>query len=347
MVRKAPPGRDQTCLSREKLWLAPGQADGWKIRRMNPPTARARLTHLQAWVAFEAAARTGTFAGAAEELSVTPAAVSQHIRALEDYLGVRLFVRGAQGVSLTPEAQLAFPGIRDGLQRVADAVHGLQHRELDRIIRVSAPPSFASRWLLPRIHRFSREHESMCINLDSTPRLVDFFSENVDVAIRYGKGNYPGLVAELLFDEHVVPVCSPFLLAHEPQRAPLDVLRTLPLIHDTTAHIEAELPTWRHWMADHGLHDIDCTRGLYLNSMLAAQAAVDGRGVLLGRSVIVADDLAAGRLVRPFEQSVKVPQSYYIVMRPDCAAAPKVAAFRKWLHHEAALSKEAEAFNGS
>jgi LysR family transcriptional regulator, glycine cleavage system transcriptional activator len=158
---------------------------------MNASTPRQRLTHLQAWVAFEAAARTGTFAGAAEELSVTPAAVSQHIRTLEDYLGVRLFVRGAQGVSPTPEAQLVFPGIRDGLQKIADTVHSLHHRELDRIVRVSAPPSFASRWLLPRLHRFSREHESLSINLDATPRLVDFFSENVDVSIRYGKGNYP------------------------------------------------------------------------------------------------------------------------------------------------------------
>ncbi|MBC5767426.1 transcriptional regulator GcvA [Ramlibacter albus] len=315
---------------------------------MNPPAApRARLSHLQAWVAFEAAARTGTFAGAAEELSVTPAAVSQHIRTLEEYLGVRLFVRSAQGVSLTPEAQLAFPGIRDGLQRVADAVHGLQHRELDRIVRVSTSPSFASRWLLPRIHRFSREHESMCVNLDSTTRLVDFFSENVDVSIRYGKGNYPGLLAELLFEERVFPVCSPFLLSHEPMKAPLDILRTLPLIHDTTSQNEAELPTWRSWMAERGITDIDCSKGLYLGSMLAAQAAVDGRGVLLGRSVIVADDLAAGRLVRPFAHEARVPQSYYIVMRPDCAAAPKVAAFRKWLQHEAALTREAEAFNGA
>jgi LysR family glycine cleavage system transcriptional activator len=312
---------------------------------MNPPTSRQRLTHLQAWVAFEAAARTGTFAGAADELSVTPAAVSQHIRTLEDYLGVRLFVRAAQGVTLTPEGKLAFPGIRNGFQSVADAVHSLQHRELDKIIRVSAPPSFASRWLLPRLHRFSRAHDSICVNLDSTPRLVDFFSENVDVGIRYGKGNYPGLSAELLFDEHVFPVCSPFLLSHEPFRAPLGVLGKLPLIHDTTAHQEADLPNWRSWMAQNGMADVDCSRGLYLNSMLAVQAAVDGRGVLLGRSVIVADDLAAGRLVRPFDTAIKVTPAYYIVQRAEGAPTPKVTAFSQWLKHEAALCKEAEIFN--
>lgn len=314
---------------------------------MNPPSSRPRLTHLQSWVAFEAAARTGTFSGAADELSVTPAAISQHIRTLEEYLGVRLFVRAAQGVTLTPEGQMAFPGIRDGFQKVADAVHSLQHRELDKIIRVSAPPSFASRWLLPRLHRFSRAHDSISVNLDSTPRLVDFFSENFDVGIRFGKGIYPGLAAEHLFEELVFPVCSPFLLSHEPLRAPLSVLKKLPLIHDTTAHLESDLPTWRSWMAQNGVTGIDCSRGLFLNSMLAVQAAVDGRGVLLGRSVIVADDLAAGRLVRPFDIAIKVPQAYYIVMRADCESAPKVAAFRRWLTHEAALCKEAAIFNGS
>lgn len=308
---------------------------------------RHRLTHLQSWVAFEAAARTGTFAGAAEELSVTPAAVSQHIRTLEDYLGVRLFVRAAQGVTLTSEGKAAFPGIRDGFQKVASAVHGLQHRELDKIIRVTAPPSFASRWLLPRLHRFSRTHDSISVNLDSTPRLVDFHSENFDVGIRYGKGNYPGLAAELLLEELVFPVCSPFLLSHEPLRAPLGVLKRLPLIHDTTAQLEADLPTWRSWSAQHGINDIDCSRGLYLNSMLAVQAAVDGRGILLGRSVIVADDLAAGRLVRPFGTATQVPQAYHVVTRADSQPTPKLTAFRQWLAHEAMLCKEAELFNGA
>lgn len=314
---------------------------------MNPAPSRQKLTHLQAWVAFEAAARTGTFSAAAEELSVTPAAVSQHVRTLEEYLGVRLFVRTAQGVTVTPEGRLAYPGVRDGFLKVADAVHSLQHRELDKIVRVSAPPSFASRWMLPRLHRFCTEHPSMNINLDSTPRLVDFFSENMDVGIRYGKGNYPGLVTELLFEEFIFPVCSPFLLSHEPLCAPLSVLDDLPLIHDTTAHLESDLPTWRSWMAQNAITHIDCTHGPYLNSMLAVQAAVDGRGVLLGRSVIVADDLAAGRLVRPFDLAIKVQQAYYIVMPPDRVTAPKVVAFRSWLLREAMLSKDAEIMVGS
>jgi LysR family transcriptional regulator, glycine cleavage system transcriptional activator len=229
---------------------------------------------------------------------------------------------------------------------VSDAVHRLQHRDLDKIVRVSAPPSFAARWLLPRLHRFSRAHPSLSINLDSTPRLVDFFSENIDIAVRYGKGNYPGLLAEPLLEEFVLPVCSPFLLVHEPRRAPLAVLRELPLIHDTTAHLETEVPTWRTWMSERGVDDVDCTRGLYLNSMLAVQAAADGRGLLLGRSVIVGDDLAAGRLVRPFEDATPVPQAYRIVTRPDCVSTPKVAAFREWLMQEAALFREAELQDG-
>lgn len=298
-----------------------------------------KIAHLQAWVAFEAAARAGTFASAAEELSVTPAAVSQHVRTLEGYLNIRLFSRTGQGVALTPEGQKVVPGIRDGLRSIAGAVRLLQHRELRSCIRVSASPSFASRWLLPRIHRFSNLHPAISVKLDATPRLVNLDDDNVDVAIRYGRGSYTGYFAEHLFEEHVFPVGSPALMRAFRANGLIALLRTLPLIHDTTALRDGELPGWSAWLAMHGIAGVDCSKGLFLDSLLAVQAAVDGRGLLLGRSVIVADDLLAGRLIRPVPQSVKVPQGYYLVRSLRAGAAGKVAAFREWLLAEVELTQ--------
>ncbi|MDP3762389.1 MAG: LysR substrate-binding domain-containing protein [Ramlibacter sp.] len=300
-----------------------------------------KIAHLQAWVAFEAAARAGTFASAAEELSVTPAAVSQHVRTLESYLDVRLFFRTGQGVALTPEGQKVVVGVRDGLRSIAGAVGLLQHRELRSCIRVSASPSFASRWLLPRIHRFNNLHPAISVKLDATPRVVDLDNDNVDVAIRYGRGTYAGYSAEYLFEEHVFPVGSPALISTSQRRDLVALLRMLPLIHDTTVLRDGELPGWSAWLHMHGIAGVDCSKGLFLDSGLAVQAAVDGRGLLLGRSIIVADDLAAGRLVRPVDQSLKVPQAYYLVRSPRAGEAGKIAAFRQWLLNEVALTRAA------
>lgn len=296
---------------------------------------------MQAWVAFEAAARAGTFASAAEELSVTPAAISQHIRTLEGYLNVRLFSRTGQGVALTPEGRQVLPGIRDGLRSIADAVGLLQHRALGTCLRVSASPSFASRWLLPRIHRFNDLHPAISVKLDATPRVVNLDDDNVDVAIRYGRGSYAGSSSEHLLEEYVFPVGSPRLMNEIRTTNISELLRRVPLIHDTTSLRDGELPSWSAWLGMHGITRVDCSKGLFLDSSLAVQAAVDGRGLLLGRSVIVADDLIAGRLVRPVPQSVKVPQGYHLVRSLRTGAAGKVAAFREWLLAEVALTRAA------
>ena len=306
------------------------------------PPSRQRLSNLMAWRAFEVAARTGTFAAASEELNVTSAAISQHVRTLEDYLGVKLFTRTAQGVVLTPEGHLVYPGIRDGFQRIAEAVHLLHHREHERIVRVTAPPSLATHWMLHRLHRFNHRHPHLSINLDASARLVDFHAESFDVGVRYGKGHYEGLQAELLFDEFVFPVCSPKLCRPEDGPMALETLARLPLIHDTTVHFESDLPNWKTWFERHGITGINADRGLYLSSVLAVQAAVEGRGVLLGRSVIVADDLAAGRLVRPVDVAEKVDRAYYLVYRQDRRTSPKVQAFREWIIEEALQSRAAD-----
>jgi LysR family glycine cleavage system transcriptional activator len=303
---------------------------------------RQRLSNLLAWRAFEVAARTGTFVAASEELNVTSAAISQHVRTLEDYLGVKLFTRTAQGVVLTPEGHLVYPGVRDGFQRIAEAVHMLHHREHERIVRVTAPPSLASHWMLHRLHRFNRRHPELSVNLDASTRLVDFNAESFDVGVRYGKGHYEGLQSQLLFEEFMFPVCSPTLSGDGNESISLEALARLPLIHDTTVHFESDLPNWKTWFERQGVKGINADRGLYLSSVLAVQAAVEGRGVLLGRSVIVADELAAGRLVRPVEAAQKVDRAYYLVYREDRRDCPKVRAFCEWIIEEAMQSRAAD-----
>ncbi|MBX3604821.1 MAG: LysR family transcriptional regulator [Piscinibacter sp.] len=306
-----------------------------------PGDGPQRVQHLHGWQVFEAAARCRSFARAAEELGITPAAVSQHIKALERHLGTLLFHRTTHAVELTAEALGVYPGIRDGFQSLSTSIARLERREYEHIVRVTAPPAFAARWLLQRIHRFSRRWPRFTPSIDATAALVDFARENVDVGIRYGSGRYDGLESQLLFEEHVFPVCSPALLEAHEQTAPLHVLASLPLIHDATA-LGTEAPGWSQWLAERGASHPQADRGLTLSSALAIQAAVDGHGVLLGRSVIVADDLAAGRLVRPFAESRKLEAAYYLVVRRHAAQAEKIAAFRTWIHDEVQQSKEAE-----
>lgn len=298
-----------------------------------------RIGHLPAWVAFDAAARAGTFAAAAEELSVTPAAVSQHVRTLEAYLGVRLFVRNARGVALTEEGRRVYPGIREGLQNIAGAVGLLQHRGPRRCLRVSTSPSFASRWLLPRLHRFNGLYPAISVKLEATVRLVDLVDDNVDVAIRYGRGSYDGVTAEPLLEEYVFPVCSPEILPQLRTPGMAELVRMLPLIHDTTAVTGAELPGWSAWLERHGIRGVDCSKGLFVDTPLAVQAAVEGRGLLLGRSVIVADDLQAGRLVRPLQDFLKVPQGYFFLQSDQLVDVGQVTAFRRWLFDEVARTR--------
>lgn len=299
-----------------------------------------KIAHLPAWVAFEAAARAGSFAAAAEELSVTPAAVSQHLRTLEAYLGLRLFSRAAHGVVLTEEGRRVLPGLQEGLRSISGAIDLLGHRSAGACVRVSASPSFASRWLLPRIHRFHRAHPCIDVRIESTPHVVDLNEENVDIAIRYRREPGDDAAGQRLLEEHVFPVGSPALVESVASAGDAaEILRRLPLIHDTNALARSHLPNWSGWLAQHGITGVDTTRGLFLDPSLAVQAAVEGRGLLLGRSVIVIDDLMAERLVRPLSQASKSPNGYYLVISDRARGAPRVAAFREWLLGEAALSQ--------
>lgn len=298
-----------------------------------------RLPPLNALRAFEAAARHMSFAKAAEELHVTPAAVSHQIKALEAHLGTPLFRRLNKAVLLTEAAQILLPGLRDGFDRLAQAVEKLAEHDHGATLAVSVTPSFGARWLLPRLDRFRARHPELAVRFDATERLVDFAREPIDMAVRYGSGRYAGLESTALFQEEVFPVCSPRLLdGPHPLRQPSD-LRHHVLIHTDWDARDDTSPDWRMWLLAAGATDVDPTKGLIFGETnLAIQAAVEGQGVVLSSDVLCANDIAAGRLVRLFDVRVSGQSGYgYFVVAPKATAQlPKVVAFRDWLLSEVA-----------
>lgn len=304
--------------------------------------SRRPVLQLTGLRAFEAAARHLSFARAAGELHVTPTAVGQHVRALEEWLGVKLFRRSAKGLVLTEDAAAALPDLRDAFDRLASVTHRLRAGAARGVVTVTVSPSFAAKWLMPRLEHFRALHPGIDLRLDVSERLVDFARENVDLGVRFGGGKYAGLVATPLMREEVFPVCSPALTAAEPPlRAPADLARHT-LVHDATISFDDGFPTWRGWLRSIGQAELVPAAELHLNSsLLATQAAVSGQGVALGRSIIVADDLAAGRLVRPFgDLACPVSSAYHVVHREDGARSPRVAAFIEWLQLEAQLEHQ-------
>lgn len=299
------------------------------------------LVHLNALRAFEASARHQSFSAAAAELHVTPAAVGQLVRSLEDWLGTPLFVRRSSGrarLIATETAERALPDIRAGLDRLAIGLERLKEAAANGVLTVTVSPAFAAKWLLPRIDRFQGACPDTDVRLETSLKPVDFIAQRVDVGVRYGTGSWPGLAADKLMDEEVYPVCSPELLRHHQNlQAPSD-LSQVTLIHDLSMDGQAGFPTWGAWLQKAGVTHVATTRGMKINNSAAVlQAAIDGQGVALARSVMARDDLATGRLMRLFP-NITFPSTlaYYVVYRPECASLPRLAAFRDWLLKEAA-----------
>lgn len=297
------------------------------------------VAHLNALRAFEASARHQSFSLAAQELNVTPAAVGQLVRTLEDWLGSPLFVRSTSGrarLVTTEVAEQALPDIRAGLERLAVGLERLRSGSAGGVLTVAVSPAFAAKWLLPRIERFQAAWPETDLRLDTSLKPVDFVAQRIDVGVRYGRGQWPGLAAEKLMDEEVYPVCAPALLATATLQAPGD-LRGQVLIHDQSVDTSTGFASWQAWLRHAGVQGVPTDRSLRINNSAAVlQAAIDGQGVALARSVMAHDDLAAGRLVRLFPQvRLESALAYYVVYRPECIAQPKVAAFRDWLLREA------------
>lgn len=289
--------------------------------------------------AFEASARHQSFSAAAEELHVTPAAVGQLVRSLEDVLGAPLFHRGTSGRSrlvATETAERALPDIRSGFDRLTMGWERLQET-VSGVLTVTVSPAFAAKWLLPRIDRFQTLCPDTDVRLDTSLKPVDFVAQQVDIGVRYGTGNWPGLAADKLMAEDIYPVCAPELLRQsERLRTPED-LAAETLIHDLSMNENAGFPTWDTWLGKAGISGVNTARGMRINNSAAVlQAAAEGHGIALARGVMARDDLAAGRLVRLFPEVIFVSSlAYYVVYRQECATLPKISIFREWLFKEA------------
>jgi LysR family transcriptional regulator, glycine cleavage system transcriptional activator len=289
----------------------------------------ARLPSLNGLRAFEAAARHLSFTLAAAELNVTQTAISHQIKRLEQELGVRLFVRQNRALTLTPKATEYLPGVRAAFNDLKLATDRLLRREDDHVLTVSTLASLAAKWLLPRLSTFQEAHPGIDVRITTSTSLVDFQRDNVDAAIRYGRGQWQGLRADWLMADELFPVCSPSLLNREKAlRCPED-LRDHVLLHTSNANSD----DWRLWLTAAGLPaDLSKQPGITFDLIfMTIQAAIDGIGVAMGRTSYVQDDIAKGRLVVPFKITLPADAGFYLVSPQARADSPKLAAFRQWM----------------
>ena len=289
----------------------------------------ARLPSLNGLRAFEAAARHLSFTQAASELNVTQTAISHQIKRLEQELGVRLFIRQNRALTLTPEASEYLPGVRAAFNDLRLATDRLLRREDGHVLTVSTLASLAAKWLLPRLSAFQEAHPGIDVRITTSTSLVDFQRDNVDAAIRYGRGQWAGLRADWLMADEVFPVCSPALLTGErPLKCPED-LKDHVLLHTSNTNSD----DWRLWLTAAGLPaDLSKQPGITFDMIfMTIQAAIDGIGVAMGRTSYVQDDIAKGRLVVPFKIALPADAGFYLVSPQGRRDPPKLAAFREWL----------------
>jgi LysR family transcriptional regulator, glycine cleavage system transcriptional activator len=294
------------------------------------------LLPLNALRVFEAAARHLSFTRAADELAVTPAAVGQHIRALEDLLGVVLFIRTARALQLTPEAERALPALREGFLRFEEAVKSMQAAQNSNVLTISVAPSFASKWLVPRLDDYLKGKPDMQVRVLATDKLTDFAQENIDLALRYGAGGYAEVVSEKLMDESVLAVAAPSLA--KALKQPVDLVGAT-LIHDDSLLDDPHASSWDMWLQAAQVAVANPARGLRFNlSALAIEAALAGKGVVLAKAHLAQADIAAGRLVPLFGKDGGRAASfaYWMVAPAPQWQQKKVKAFVAWLKAQAA-----------
>jgi LysR family glycine cleavage system transcriptional activator len=288
-----------------------------------------RLPSLNALKAFEAAARHQSFTAAAGELFVTHAAISRHIRELEEALGTDLFIRTGRGVKLTESGERFGSILTPLFDRMAEAVRETAAQGKVRTLQVSAEPAIASRWIVPRLGRFSELHPDIELAIDPTSRLVDFRAGEADLGVRYGLGQWEEVEVAKLSDSASFPVCAPRLIAGRPRLQPAD-LREFNLLH------EQRKQWWADWLALAGVTDVQDWRGTVFQGHLAIEAAEAGQGFALGDQILVTDAILEGRLARPFDLDMKDHGGYFIVRAKGSKETAPARAFREWLMSEMA-----------
>lgn len=303
-----------------------------------PEQVPDRLPPLHALRAFEAAGRHLSFSRAAEELGVSPAAISQQIQQVEEFAGQPLFKRLTRRVELTDAGAAALPLVREAMGLFAEASRVMRLPLRNRRVSVSVAPSFAAKWLVPRLERFNERCPDVEVWVLADMALTDFAIADIDLAIRYGPGGYADVHSERLLGESVTPVCAPSLVEGEAGlRAPADLER-FSLLHDESADNDPSCPTWPMWLAARGLDAVDGRRGVRLNqSSLVIEAAIAGKGVALAKHQLASADIRAGRLLAPFSTEAQQPLhfAYWLIWRRGRTVTPGLKSFMDWLREEA------------
>ncbi|MGF6840080.1 DNA-binding transcriptional LysR family regulator [Paraburkholderia youngii] len=292
---------------------------------------RRRIPSIEALIAFEAAARHLSFTRSADELALTQSAVGRQVGSLEEYLGVPLFNRVKKRLSLTEIGQIYARQVRENLGRLErETLAAMAHRDAGGVLEIAVIPTFATRWLIPRLPRFYAEHERVTVNLTTRAEPFLFTDTPFDAAIHFGDPVWPGSCAKYLFGEEMTPVCSPQLLKGRTDLQPPEVANY------TLLHQSARPDAWRNWLAQAGIHDADCMRGqrYELFSMLV-EAARAGLGIALVPRFFVSHELELGELIVPSNLSLRSDKGYYLVY-PECKQnMPLVQAFERWMLSEA------------
>ncbi|MEZ8143992.1 transcriptional regulator GcvA [Enterovibrio norvegicus FF-33] len=294
-----------------------------------------RLPPLNSLRVFETAARHLSFTRAAEELFVTQAAVSHQIKALEEFLGLKLFRRRNRSLLLTEEGQSYFLDIKDIFVSLADATDRVLERGAKGALTISLPPSFAIQWLVPRLSDFNQAHPEIDVRIKAVDLEEGSLTDDVDVAIYYGRGNWPGLRCDELYPEFLLPVCSPAVFHSEKPLNTLEDLKYHTLLHDRSRK------DWTAYAKYYQITDINLNYGpIFSHSAMVLQAAALGQGIALSNNVLAQPELESGRLVCPFEHFLMSKNAFYLVSQQRDADSGRITAFRDWVLAKAAAEQE-------
>jgi LysR family glycine cleavage system transcriptional activator len=316
----------------------------------------SRPLPLTALKTFEVAARLLSFKRAAQELNVTPTAVSHQIQNLEETLGTKLFRRLPGGLELTSAGEVALPCLQDGFGKLKDAIELISSASGGDVLTVLAPPSFAMRWLMPRLHRFAMQYPGVDIRVSTRTREFAYRSlggtravqtdslqswcDELDVVVAFGAGDYPGFAVTPLFPLSITALCAPQLLDAQPGLT-LETLGRHQLLHDDRGLMYGPQSYWNAWLEAQGIMNVDTQPGPHFShSILALEAAVDGLGITVSTPALAREHLKAGKLVKPFPFELTLESTYYLVSNEHVARRDAVAAFRAWAHAEAQAERD-------